>query len=177
MSRKYNIPTGILSAQLKQESGFNPNAGSVAGAMGIAQFIKSTAKSYGIAPWNVKEAIEGQARLMADNLKQYGSIERALSAYNSGNPDRYNDPSFRTHYGSVGETYNYVRSIRAMSKKVTSYKPEEGRQRREGINKQLMEIINKAMQDKQPSPSGTLKPRDDKLGYGIFPMPPTRVGA
>lgn len=154
LSSKYGIPVGILSAQLKQESGFNPNAGSVAGAKGIAQFIDSTAKSYGIDPWNVNQSLEGQARMMADLYKTYGSWERSLSAYNSGNPDRYNDPSFRTHYGSVGETHNYVKNILSMSKNTTQPKEQEITKERK-----IADIIEKQIKEedlRSVSPSGEL---------------------
>lgn len=103
---KYGIDPDIFMRQIARESGFNPNARSGAGALGIAQFIPATAKSYGVNPMDPVSALDGAARMDADNLKRYGSYERMLSAYNSGRPDAYKDPNF-----AGGQTYNYVRSI------------------------------------------------------------------
>jgi hypothetical protein len=98
---------------IQQESGFNPNARSGAGAQGIAQFMPATARAYGVNlnDGRARDDLEGAARYLRDNLKKYGSYERALSVYNSGKPDAYRDPNF-----SGGQTYNYVRSILGSSK-------------------------------------------------------------
>ena len=67
------------------ESGFDPNAGSPAGAQGIAQFMPGTAASYGLTnPFDPVAAIDAQAHLMSDLLRQFGSPELALAAYNAG---------------------------------------------------------------------------------------------
>jgi soluble lytic murein transglycosylase-like protein len=67
------------------ESGFDPNAGSPAGAAGIAQFMPSTAASYGLRdPFDPAEAIDAEAHLMSDLIAQFGSPELALAAYNAG---------------------------------------------------------------------------------------------
>jgi len=115
---KYKVPTIILTSQQFKESSFRKNAVSKAGAVGISQFMPATARKYGLKVndkvderLDPDKAIPAQARLMADLKKQYGSWERALSAYNSGNPDAYKDPDF-----AEGETYNYVRDIMLMLK-------------------------------------------------------------
>jgi soluble lytic murein transglycosylase-like protein len=67
------------------ESNFNPFATSPAGAEGIAQFIPSTAASYGLAdPFDPVEAIDAQAHLMHDLISSLGSPRLALAAYNAG---------------------------------------------------------------------------------------------
>ena len=67
------------------ESNFNPFARSPAGAQGIAQFIPSTAAAYGLAdPFDPAAAIDAQAHLMSDLLRQFGSPQLALAAYNAG---------------------------------------------------------------------------------------------
>ena len=67
------------------ESNFNPFAVSPAGAQGIAQFMPGTAASYGLAdPFDPVEAIDAQAHLMSDLIRQLGSPELALAAYNAG---------------------------------------------------------------------------------------------
>lgn len=105
-ARRYGIPPAIFLRQIQQESGFNPSARSSAGAQGIAQFMPATARQYGVNTADPVSSLTGAAHLDADLIKKYGSVERALSAYNSGKPDAYKDPGF-----AKGQTYNYVRSI------------------------------------------------------------------
>lgn len=105
-ARKYGIDPNIFLRQINQESGFNPNARSSAGAIGIAQFMPATARGFGIDPTDPNQALDAAAKMDAQNLKKYGSYEAMLSAYNSGRPDAYKDPNF-----AGGQTYHYVRSI------------------------------------------------------------------
>lgn len=82
---RWNVSAALLAAQLMAESNFNPFAVSPAGAQGIAQFIPSTAAAYGLHdPFDAAAAIEAQAHLMADLLRQLSSPTLALAAYNAG---------------------------------------------------------------------------------------------
>lgn len=82
---RWNVSPGLLAAQLMAESGFNPLAVSSAGALGIAQFMPSTARSYGLRdPFDPEAAIDAQAHLMSDLLRQFHSVPLALAAYNAG---------------------------------------------------------------------------------------------
>src|SRR5262249_1292481 len=101
-SMSYNVPTDYVSVarqaainagidpnyfvrQIQQESGFNPRAGSPAGAEGIAQFMPSTAASMGINPYDPIQALRAAARMMAGLLAQFGgNYAKALAAYNAG---------------------------------------------------------------------------------------------
>jgi hypothetical protein len=81
----WNVSAALLAGQLMAESGFDPNAGSPAGAEGIAQFMPSTASSYGLTnPYDPVAAIDAEAHLMSDLIRQFGSPELALAAYNAG---------------------------------------------------------------------------------------------
>ena len=99
-AKKYGVPESVFLAQINQESGFNPNAVSSAGAIGIAQIIPSTAKAWGVDPRNPSAALDAAAKNMAIYIKKYGSVEAALRAYNSGSPT-----------GHSSETNNYVSTI------------------------------------------------------------------
>jgi len=79
------IPPGYFVRQIEQESGFNPNAVSPAGAVGIAQFLPGTAAGLGINPLDPIQALRGAATLMANYARQYGGdYAKALAAYNGG---------------------------------------------------------------------------------------------
>lgn len=82
---RWNVSAALLAGQLMAESNFDPNAGSPAGAQGIAQFMPSTAAAYGLRdPYDPVEAIDAQAHLMSDLLRQFGDPSLALAAYNAG---------------------------------------------------------------------------------------------
>jgi Transglycosylase SLT domain/D-alanyl-D-alanine carboxypeptidase/Putative Flp pilus-assembly TadE/G-like len=82
---RWGVSAALLAAQLMAESNFNPFAVSPAGAQGIAQFIPSTAASYGLRdPFDPVEAIEAQAHLMSDLIRRFGSPQLALATYNAG---------------------------------------------------------------------------------------------
>ncbi len=67
------------------ESNFNPFARSPAGAQGIAQFMPDTAAAIGLRnPFDAAAAIDAQAHLMRDLLRQFGAVPLALAAYNAG---------------------------------------------------------------------------------------------
>lgn len=89
MARQDAIAAGInpdaFVRQIQQESGFNPSAGSPAGAVGIAQFMPGTAASMGVNPYDPSSALSGAAHMMAGLAAQYGGdYAKALAAYNAG---------------------------------------------------------------------------------------------
>jgi soluble lytic murein transglycosylase-like protein len=84
-AQRWNVAGNLLAAQILQESHFNPFATSPAGARGIAQFMPGTARDYGLGdPFDAAAAIDAQARLMRDLLRQFGAVPLALAAYNAG---------------------------------------------------------------------------------------------
>ena len=82
---RWSVSATLLAAQLYAESGFNPFAVSSAGAQGIAQFMPATARGMGLDnPFDAAQAIDAQAHLMRDLLRQFGAVPLALAAYNAG---------------------------------------------------------------------------------------------
>lgn len=100
--------------QIQLESGFNPNAVSPSGAVGIAQFMPSTAAGLGINPWDPLQALQAAAKMMANLYHQYGDYAKALAAYNAGSANVNNAVSA---CGSswlscmTAETQHYVATI------------------------------------------------------------------
>jgi soluble lytic murein transglycosylase-like protein len=84
-AQRWSVSASLLAAQIYQESHFNPFARSSAGALGIAQFMPATARAYGLSnPFDADQAIDAQAHLMRDLLRDFGDVPLALAAYNAG---------------------------------------------------------------------------------------------
>jgi soluble lytic murein transglycosylase-like protein len=109
------IPPDYFVRQIQQESGFNPNAVSPAGAVGIAQFLPSTAAGLGINPWDPIQSLKGAAKLMANSARQYGGdYAKALAAYNGGSGTvQYAVNNCGANWLNClpGETRHYIYSI------------------------------------------------------------------
>jgi hypothetical protein len=109
------IPADYFVRQINAESGFNPNAVSPAGAVGIAQFLPSTAANLGINPWDPVDALRGAARLMASYAHTYGGdYAKALAAYNGGSgtvQNAVNACGANWMNCLPGETRNYIYKI------------------------------------------------------------------
>lgn len=79
----HNIPRGLLSRVAEQESAYNPEAISPAGAKGIMQIIPRWHPTLD-DPFDPNEAIPYAAGYLRDNRERFGSWRRALAAYNMG---------------------------------------------------------------------------------------------
>lgn len=108
----YGVPVALLKAMGMAESGFNQNAVSGAGAIGVMQLMPGTAASLGVNPHNARENIMGGAKYIAKNLEQFknhsNGLELAIAAYNAGPGNvikyGYQIPPFK-------ETQNYVKKV------------------------------------------------------------------
>jgi cell wall-associated NlpC family hydrolase len=129
------LPAPVLAAQLHQESGFQPNEVSPAGAEGIAQFVPGTWNTWqvdadgdGVAsPFEPADAITAQGRLMCSLLgkaQRSGypdpAIEQSLAGYNAGwaRVEQYQGVPPISFAG--GQTFRYVRAIMAAAATYTA---------------------------------------------------------
>ena len=74
----------LMAALVWSESGFNPNAVSHAGAIGLAQLMPGTAAWLGVDPWDPHQNLDGGSRYLAMRIAEFGSVELGLAAYNAG---------------------------------------------------------------------------------------------
>jgi hypothetical protein len=82
---KYGISPYYYERQIEQESQFDPNARSAAGAIGIAQFTLATAHDYGFDPTDPVASLDGGARYMSNLNNEFNrDYRKALAAYNAG---------------------------------------------------------------------------------------------
>ena len=110
-ARRNGLDPALLAGLVKQESGFNANAHSGAGAQGLTQLMPSTAAGLGVHnPLDPAQSLEGGAKYLAQQLKSFdGDVARALAAYNAG-------PGAVQRFGGVppyAETQNYVRAVQS----------------------------------------------------------------
>ncbi|HKU68038.1 MAG TPA: lytic transglycosylase domain-containing protein [Candidatus Baltobacteraceae bacterium] len=127
-ARRTGLPPEFLAATLLQESAFDPQAISSAGAVGIAQFMPTTADGIGIDPFDPFDAINGAAQLLSQYVRAYGEryadpYAAALAAYNAG-------PGAVAHYGGVPpypETRDYINDIVDRWAKIAGYERRSSR--------------------------------------------------
>lgn len=108
-AQRYGLDPAVLHGLIQQESGFDPNSQSSAGAAGLTQLMPGTASSLGVAnPLDPGESIEGGARYLSQLMGQFGgNTTEALAAYNAG-------PGAVQQYGGVppyAETQSYVSKV------------------------------------------------------------------
>lgn len=123
-SKECGVDPALVAAVILQESRFNPESRSSAGAQGLMQFMPGTAKTManelGVKSYNIFDpatSIRFGACHIRDLLNKYnGNVEAALAGYNAGtgNADNWVSRGILDNI-PFRETNNYV-------KKVTNYR-------------------------------------------------------
>lgn len=128
------LPAALLAAQLAAESGWNPDAVSPAGALGLAQFMPGTWATWGrdgdaddrADALNPLDAIAAQGALMCDLLQRaqrtgWGDpLDLVLAGYNAG------WGALQQHRGipPYPETTGYIARIRELMPRYVGSTPE-----------------------------------------------------
>lgn len=108
-ARIHDVPQALLHALIKAESGYNPQARSAAGAVGLMQLMPDTAREMGVEDrLDPEDNIKGGARYLKRMLRLFDNdITLAVAAYNAG-------PEAVLRRGAVppfAETRRYVPAV------------------------------------------------------------------
>ena len=105
------LPPAIVHSVAKAESGYQPNAVSPKGAIGLMQLMPATAAELNVDPHDPAQNAEAGARYLRDLLLKYEhdphQVSKAVAAYNAGPGavDKYHGiPPYR-------ETVDYVNRV------------------------------------------------------------------
>lgn len=114
-ANKQGVDPTLALAVAEQESGFNQNARSEAGAIGVFQLMPKTAKGLGVNPYDEDENIRGGVTYLKQMLKTFnGDVKLALTAYNAG-------PGNVKKYGGAipgnEESQNYAKLVMSKQSK------------------------------------------------------------
>jgi soluble lytic murein transglycosylase-like protein len=108
-AERHNMDPALLKAVISTESGWNPQARSRKGAVGLMQLIPETAQRFGVGnPYDPAQNVEAGTTYLKSLLDRYdGDLNKSLAAYNAGEHavDRSGGvPAFR-------ETRQYVQKV------------------------------------------------------------------
>jgi hypothetical protein len=112
-AQEHELPVGFFVRLIDQESGFDPEVVSHAGAQGVAQFMPKVAVEWGLKnPFDPHAALDASARFLRSLYNQLGNWGLAAAAYNGGIG---RVQKWRTNRGKLpDETRNYVKTITGM---------------------------------------------------------------
>lgn len=109
-AQKYGVDKNLILSVIKQESDFNPNATSNAGAEGLMQLMPSTASELGASnPYDIEQNVDAGTKYLKELLNTFGNTRLAVAAYNAGPNAVKNSGGNMNELPS--ETQNYVTKV------------------------------------------------------------------
>lgn len=85
ISRRYRLHPALVKAVIHAESNFDAFSISHKGAMGLMQLMPATAEMLGVRDaFDPRDNIDGGCRYLSELLDEFGSLKKALIAYNAG---------------------------------------------------------------------------------------------
>ncbi len=114
---RHNLDPALVQAVIEAESGYDPQAVSPKGAVGLMQTLPETAAEMGLPePADPAASLEAGCRYLAGLQEMFGGdVELALAAYNAG-------PGAVRHWGSLPpyrETRGFVRRVGETYRRLT----------------------------------------------------------
>ncbi len=106
----FHVDPALLHAVIATESGFEANAVSGKGAMGLMQLMPETARRFGVTdPFNPEQNIRAGAQYLNSLMQRFNNdLQLALAAYNSGET---NVVKYGEHIPPFLETKAYVPKV------------------------------------------------------------------
>ncbi|MBR6127844.1 lytic transglycosylase domain-containing protein [bacterium] len=83
-AKNMGVEPAIVLSIAKTESGFNQNARSMSGHIGVFQLSHHTAKNMGLDPYKLEDNVKGGIIYYKNMYEKFGSMELAVAAYNAG---------------------------------------------------------------------------------------------
>ena len=117
-AREQNLDQALLRAVIAAESGYDPNAVSSKGAIGLMQLMPETAQRYGVSNiYDPAQNVHAGARYLRDLMRKFNDdLSLALAAYNAGEDAvvRYGNriPPYRETREYVPRVMNFYRRYR-----------------------------------------------------------------
>jgi soluble lytic murein transglycosylase-like protein len=108
-AQRHQVDPALVKAVISTESGWNPQAVSRKGAVGLMQLIPETAQRYGVGnAFDPAQNVEGGTTYLRTLLDRYnGDLTKSLAAYNAG--ERAVDQSGGVP--PIPETRRYVEKV------------------------------------------------------------------
>ena len=110
-ARQFNVPSDLIHSIIRAESGYDSNAVSAKGAVGLMQLMPETAAQYGVSDrFDPAENIKGGVKYLKDLCRLFnGDTAKVLAAYNAG------QEALKKFNGipPYSETREYIRRVMA----------------------------------------------------------------